>query len=605
MKFYLALALAFLAAAGNAQTGAEDRAFQVQTLTRLAEPVLESSAEGKLKSTLPAHDWDRNRQSFAPLEAFGRTLAGIAPWLELGPDGSPEGKTRARFIDLAVKSLGNAADPQSPDFLNFDRGGQPLVDTAFLALGLLRAPHQLWDRLSPGQQSNLVAALKSSRALKPGENNWLLFSATIEAALWRFTGDCDQQPIEYALRRHEQWYLGDGTYGDGSEFHWDYYNSYVIQPMLLEVLQVCAEKKSPLAELRPKILARTQRYAVVQERMISPEGTFPVLGRSSAYRFGAFHLLGEVSLRHELPAELHPAAVRCGLTAVIRRMMAAPDTLDASGWLQVGAVGHQPSIRESYISTGSLYLCLCGLLPLGCRRVIHFGPPPPSRGRKNGFGPARTCRPITLTKTENKPFSSRRPNGLIRAELLLPGGDLFEQVGQSHQPEHHPLGLFIWSRRDAQPRFAVRNVVHDPGLGADGDLIADFQVARNAHLSRQHAVISQLRAARHTHLRAKDAMSPNFDVVPHLDKIVDLRARADDRGSDGAAIHRRVCANLHVIAEDHVPDLRDFPLNAGIEYVAEAVGPDDRAGVQAHAAPDLRRGIDGSVGEQFGALAQH
>lgn len=362
---FFCLFLAVAAANGLAQTGADDRAFNVQTLTRVAEPVLSALAEGKLKTALPTHDWERNRASFAPLEAFGRTLAGIAPWLELGPDDSPEGKVRAHFIDLSVRSLINATDPQSPDFLNYNRGGQPLVDTAFLALGLLRAPRQLWDKLDAEQQSNVVAALKSSRAIKPGESNWLLFSATVEAALWQFTGECDLKPIEYAVQRHEQWYAGDGTYGDGAEYHWDYYNSYVIQPMLLEVLRVCAEKKNPLGELRPKILARAQRYAVVQERMISPEGTFPVIGRSSAYRFGAFHLLSDVALLHELPSELEPAAVRCGLTAVVRRMMEAPGTFDANGWLQVGAVGHQPSIREGYISTGSLYLCLTGLVDLG------------------------------------------------------------------------------------------------------------------------------------------------------------------------------------------------------------------------------------------------
>jgi hypothetical protein len=364
-KFCLSAVAIFIAIACPAQTGADDRAFQMQTLTRIAEPVLSALADGKLKSTIPTHDWESTRKNFAPLEAFGRSLAGIAPWLELGADDSAEGKLRAHFIDLAVKSLASATDPNSPDFLNFKNGGQPVVDTAFLALGLLRAPNQLWGKLNSQQQSNVVAALKSSRAIKPGENNWLLFSATIEAALWQFTGECDLKPIEYAVQRHEEWYLGDGTYGDGAEFHWDYYNSYVIQPMLLEILRVCAEKKNPLGDLRPKILARAQRYAVVQERMISPEGTFPVIGRSSAYRFGAFQLLADVSLQRELPTELKPAAVRGALTAVIRRTMAAPETFDAQGWLQIGAVGHQPSIRESYISTGSSYLCLCGMLQLG------------------------------------------------------------------------------------------------------------------------------------------------------------------------------------------------------------------------------------------------
>ncbi|HXS67716.1 MAG TPA: DUF2264 domain-containing protein, partial [Candidatus Polarisedimenticolia bacterium] len=322
-------------------------------------------ANGTLKKNLPSHPWEKDRVNWAPLEAFGRTLTGIAPWLELGPDETPEGKLRAKFIDLSVKSLANATDPKSPDFLNFNHGGQALVDTAFLAFGLLRAPNQLWGRRTSQQQSTVVAALKSSRALKPGENNWLLFSATIEAALWQFTGECDTNRIEYAVNRHMQWYLGDGTYGDGREFHWDYYNSYVIQPMLLEVIRVCAEKKHPLGALRPKIIARARRYAEVQERMISPEGTFPVIGRSSAYRFAAFQELATVSLLHELPPDLKPAPVRSGLTAVIRRMTEARGVFDDNGWLQVGSVGHQQSIREGYISTGSLYMCLAGLVHLG------------------------------------------------------------------------------------------------------------------------------------------------------------------------------------------------------------------------------------------------
>lgn len=361
--FFAAAACIFNCSATD--SGADDRAYSVQVLTRISEPVLKSLAKGTLKQDLPHHDWEKDRENYAPLEAFGRTLSGIAPWLELGPDDTAEGKTRAKFIDLSVKSLVNATDPKSPDFLNFNHGGQALVDTAFLAFGLLRAPNQLWGRLNAEQQSNVVAALKSSRSLKPGENNWLLFSATIEAALWQFTGQCDTNRIEYAVNRHMQWYLGDGTYGDGNQFHWDYYNSYVIQPMLLEVIRVCAEKKHPLGALRPRIVARARRYAQVQERMISPEGTFPVIGRSSAYRFGAFQELATISLLHELPPNLHPGAVRSGLTAVIRRMTEAPGTFDEHGWLQVGSVGHQQSIREPYISSGSLYLCLDGLAHLG------------------------------------------------------------------------------------------------------------------------------------------------------------------------------------------------------------------------------------------------
>jgi hypothetical protein len=352
--------------ADPARLPADDRAASVAVLTRVAEPVLAALAEGTLRQRLPVHDWERDRAAFTHLEAFGRTLAGIAPWLELGPDESPEGRMRAHFIDLSVRALVQATDPASPDFLNFGpRGGQPLVDSAFLAHGLLRAPTQVWGRLDAAQRERVFAALKTSRAIKPGQSNWLLFSAMVEAALWEFSGTCEMAPIETAVNRHMDWYLGDGTYGDGPELHWDYYNSYVIQPMLVDVLRVCARHKHLLGDTLPIVLERARRYAAVQERMISPEGTFPIIGRSSAYRFGALQHLAQMALQHELPSDLPPAAVRGALTAVVRRMSEAPGMFDEQGWLQVGAVGHQPSIREPYIATGSLYLCLTGLVHLG------------------------------------------------------------------------------------------------------------------------------------------------------------------------------------------------------------------------------------------------
>lgn len=352
-----------LIAHAQANSGAEDRAYSVTVMQRLAGPVLTALAENRLKQAMPV-EGPPDRVAYTHLEALGRLLAGMAPWLELGPDSSAEGQLRARYIRLAVKSIGNAVDPKSPDYMNFDKGQQPLVDTAFLALALLRAPMQLWGNLNQEQRANVVAAFKSSRTIRPPQNNWLLFSAIIEAALWNFTGECDIQPIETAVNQHMTWYKGDSVYGDGVHFHWDYYNSYVIHPMLLEVLRVCAGKQHPLGRLYDEELVRAQRYAVIEERLIAPDATFPVLGRSSAYRFGAFQVLSEMALMHKLPS-LDPGAVRSALTAVVRKMIEAPGTFDAHGWLQIGAVGHQPEIGEGYISTGSLYLCTVGLLHLG------------------------------------------------------------------------------------------------------------------------------------------------------------------------------------------------------------------------------------------------
>ncbi|RDC65277.1 DUF2264 domain-containing protein [Adhaeribacter pallidiroseus] len=352
-----------------------DRAYWIQTLTRIADPVLTNLSQGKLKATMPVESTkgqDKERPKYTHLEAFGRLLAGMAPWLELGAENSPEGKTRQKYLDLAQQSLAMAVDPKSPDFLNFNQGGQPVVDAAFLSHALIRAPKQLRDKIAPETRTHLIKALQASRVIKPYYSNWLLFSAMVEMALLSLGEPWDAMRVDYALREHQNWYKGDGIYGDGPEFHYDYYNSYVIHPMLVDITKTLRDHDPQYEELHQTILRRAQRYAAIQERLISPEGTFPPVGRSLAYRFGAFQALAQIAYMQKLSEGIKPAQVRSALTAVIKKTMAAPNTFDKNGWLQIGFCGHQPSIGETYISTGSLYLCTTGLLPLGLPATNEF-----------------------------------------------------------------------------------------------------------------------------------------------------------------------------------------------------------------------------------------
>jgi hypothetical protein len=117
---------------------------------------------------------------------------------------------------------------------------------------------------------------------------------------------------------------------------------------------------------------RARRYAAVQERMIAPDGSFPPLGRSLTYRFGVFHHLALMALWETLPEGVTPTQVRCGLSAVLERLLGAPGTFDQNGWLTIGVAGCQPALGEEYISTGSLYLFTCGFLPLGLAQEHPF-----------------------------------------------------------------------------------------------------------------------------------------------------------------------------------------------------------------------------------------
>jgi hypothetical protein len=47
--------------------------------------------------------------------------------------------------------------------------------------------------------------------------------------------------------------------------------------------------------------------------------------------------------------------------------------------LRIGFCGHQPSLAEGYISTGSLYLCSAALLPLGLPPADAFWRDPAAR----------------------------------------------------------------------------------------------------------------------------------------------------------------------------------------------------------------------------------
>ena len=359
----------------------DSRDYWISVLTKIATPLLNSLSNETLRKNMPVECVPGNidsRRMVTHLEAFGRLIAGISPWLELGEDATSEGKLRKKFIELTRKCLSVSVNPASPDFMNFTKGGQPLVDSAFLAHGLIRGYDQLWQPLDEITKKNLVASLKSTRMIKPGYNNWLLFSAMVEAFLLKSGNEWDSMRIDYAVKKHLEWYKGDGIYGDGPEFHWDYYNSYVIQPMLLDILKIMVEHGYEKEETYQLVMTRAKRYASIQERLISPEGTFPAIGRSLAYRFGAFQLLAQISLMEQLPEELTAGQVRSALSAVIQKMIEAPGTFDKEGWLAIGFSGHQPNIGETYISTGSLYLCTTGLLALGLPSTNLFWTAPSS-----------------------------------------------------------------------------------------------------------------------------------------------------------------------------------------------------------------------------------
>ncbi|MCC8062616.1 MAG: DUF2264 domain-containing protein [Rikenellaceae bacterium] len=379
MKRFLLAALAALlivpgviAGKKRAEKPQTDREYWAAQAYQMAKPVLSNLAAGTLRLNMPVEQFDgAGREQYAHLEAVGRLLCGLAPWFEVPDDSIPSAEAAMRYELLAWAHAGlrNAVDNTSPDYLNFRSYGQPLVDAAFLAQAFLRSPERLWGGLDSLTQRRMIVEMKATRNTRPSYNNWLMFSATVEAFL-RIAGEKpDLMRTDYAFRQLDDWYVGDGQYGDGPRYHNDYYNSFVIQPMLVDagrVMNRYYKGDAPYSDAKyAQILRRAARYAEVLERSISPEGTFPVVGRSILYRTGCLQSLAQASLLKMLPKGLSEGQVRAALTAVMRRMLDAPGTYEADGWLSMGFCGTQKNTAESYLCTGSMYQASTIFLPLG------------------------------------------------------------------------------------------------------------------------------------------------------------------------------------------------------------------------------------------------
>ena len=356
-----------------------DRAYWVDLAYKMAAPVLSNMAEGNLQKNMLVEvspNWDGRNKGVTYMETFGRLMAGISPWLALPDDDTEEGAKRKQLREWALKSYKNAVDPDSPDYLLWRGHGQALVDAAYVAESFLRAYDALWVPLDDVTKKRYFEEFSQLRRVDPPYTNWLLFSSTIEGFLAKAGAECDEYRVNSAIRKVEEWYTGDGWYPDGPSFAFDYYSSYVFHPMYLETLQSMKDAgkytRIHYGKYYDRALRRTQKFSIVLERLISPEGTFPVFGRSIPYRMATMQPLALMAWYDKLPEGLTNGQVRAALTAVMHRMFDDKDNFNEGGFLTIGFSGRQPNVADWYTNNGSLYMTSLAFLPLGLPSTHPF-----------------------------------------------------------------------------------------------------------------------------------------------------------------------------------------------------------------------------------------
>jgi len=356
-----------------------DREYWCQQAYTMARPVLENMARGELQKNMQLEvspNWDGRNKKVAYMECFGRLMAGIAPWLALPDDGTPESRQREQLRAWALASYKNAVDPASPDYLAWRGHGQALVDAAYVAESFIRAYDVLWMPLDDVTKKRYVEEFTQLRRVDPPYTNWLLFSSVIESFLAKAGAEYDEFRVNTACRKVEEWYVGDGWYADGPVFAFDYYSSYVFHAMYLETLQSMTDAKAntriDYKKYYDRALKRAQKYAIILERFISPEGTFPVIGRSTPYRLAAMQPLALMAWYQQLPTDLSNGQVRAALTQVMHRMFDQQNNYNEGGFLTIGFCGAQPATADWYTNNGSLYMCSLAFMPLGLPATAAF-----------------------------------------------------------------------------------------------------------------------------------------------------------------------------------------------------------------------------------------
>ena len=356
-----------------------DREYWTEQAWKMAQPVLENMAKGELQKNMKTEfspSFDNRNRKVVYMETFGRLMAGIAPWLSLTPDPSPnrEGSEYSKVMKLrewALQAYKNAVDPESPDYLVWGAAGQNLVDAAYIAESFIRAYDALWVPLDDVTKQRYITEFKKLRSIEPPYTNWFLFSSTIESFIAKAAGlrEYDDFRVMMTIRKVEEWYIGDGWYADGPVFAFDYYSSYVFHAMYLETLQNMIDAKAntrlEYQKYYDRALKRAQKFSIILERFISPEGTFPVIGRSTPYRLAAMQPLALMAWYQKLPKDLTNGQVRAALTAVMHRMFDQQQNYNDGGYLTIGFCGHQPETADWYTNNGSLYMTSLAFMPLG------------------------------------------------------------------------------------------------------------------------------------------------------------------------------------------------------------------------------------------------
>ncbi|PSL08101.1 uncharacterized protein DUF2264 [Haloactinopolyspora alba] len=282
------------------------------------------------------------------LESFARTFlaAGFRVAGEAGAD--PHGwlDRYARGLDAGTRTPGRDDTESWPLILDHHVAGQPMVESASVALGLRLTRPWLWDALDERVRDRIEGWLRGALRHIPSPNNWYLFPYTVAGFLESVgRGDAETaRARDRALELLEGWYRGDGWYADGDGRSFDLYNGWALH--LYPVLD--AHLAGVPTALGPRLREHLKTFAL----WFGSDGSPIHFGRSLTYRFAAAAAVGLGAITADTP--LRPGVSRRLLSGALRYFVDR-GAVDEDGLLSLGWHGpHRPTV-QFYSGPGSPY----------------------------------------------------------------------------------------------------------------------------------------------------------------------------------------------------------------------------------------------------------
>lgn len=302
------------------------------------------------------------------IEGFARSFL-IAAALLAGRPEDPHD-----HLGWYIRGLTAATDPDGPDrwgraigvdeIRQWNGTPQPIVEAANLAFGLALSRNRVWNHLDDSTRERLAAWLEHHAKKHGSDNNWLLFTAVIEAFLRSVGHDVPGGHAQTDVDLFESWYLGDGWYNDGrisaSTGHGnrvDHYNSWVIQPFLWQWYELTDQPPARKKQFRTRLAEFADTYAL----LFAPDGSPLHQGRSLTYRQAVLGGLWTAALAGV--GNEKPGATRRLASGVLRHFTDLGVGVDGAPSLGRSAAQFLP-MCQVYSGPGSAYFAGMGFLGL-------------------------------------------------------------------------------------------------------------------------------------------------------------------------------------------------------------------------------------------------